>query len=99
VIYDPEHPERCEIDFDRLRKEFKHQGGAGLAAFPGWRVDDLRAEESAARGADVSPPAAAAAADEDLPTQLAKLNELHTTGALTDDEFTTAKARLLGQQA
>jgi hypothetical protein len=52
-----------------------------------------------AGGADVSPPAAVVNGAEDLPTQLAKLSDLHTNGGLTDDEFAAAKARLLGEQA
>jgi hypothetical protein len=52
----------------------------------------------AARGAEVPQPAAVVDAGGDLPTQLAKLSDLHTNGVLTDDEFTAAKARLVGQQ-
>jgi hypothetical protein len=101
VVYDPENPNRCEIDFDRLQREFKHQGGRGLAAFPGWRVDDIRAAEAAARGAVVPPPAVAASVtrDQDLPAQLATLSELHDSGTLTDAEFAAAKERMLRPQA
>ena len=31
-----------------------------------------------------------------MPDQLSQLADLHEKGALTDDEFATAKARLLG---
>ena len=43
------------------------------------------------------PPAAAAPAGAgDLVAQLKQLGELHTQGAITDEEFTAAKAKLLG---
>lgn len=41
-------------------------------------------------------PQPAASASAGLTEQLASLAELHRSGALTDEEFTTAKARLLG---
>ena len=43
------------------------------------------------------PPAAAApAGGGDLVAQLKQLGELHSQGAITDEEFTAAKAKLLG---
>ena len=42
------------------------------------------------------PPAPAVPAADDLTTQLQRLGDLHAAGTLTDDEFTAAKARLLG---
>jgi hypothetical protein len=42
------------------------------------------------------PPPAAAPAGGDLVAQLKQLGELHTQGAITDEEFTAAKAKLLG---
>jgi hypothetical protein len=39
--------------------------------------------------------AAAAAAGADLPARLRELGELHRSGALSDDEFVAAKAKLL----
>jgi len=43
------------------------------------------------------PPAEAApAGGGDLVAQLKQLGELHTQGAITDEEFTAAKAKLLG---
>jgi hypothetical protein len=43
-----------------------------------------------------APPAAAPAGGGDLVAQLKQLGELHTQGAITDEEFTAAKAKLLG---
>ena len=55
--------------------------------------------ETAAPAAPAPPPAPeapAAPAADDLTTQLQRLGDLHASGTLTDDEFTAAKARLLG---
>jgi len=47
--------------------------------------------------ATTDPPAQdAPAAASSMPDQLNQLADLHERGALTDDEFVTAKARLLG---
>jgi Short C-terminal domain len=43
-----------------------------------------------------APAADAPAAPPSMPDQLSQLAALHEQGALTDDEFATAKARLLG---
>jgi len=43
-----------------------------------------------------APAADASAAAPSMPDQLSQLAALHEQGALTDDEFATAKARLLG---
>ena len=43
-----------------------------------------------------APPPAAPAGGGDLVGQLKQLGELHTQGAITDEEFTAAKAKLLG---
>ena len=42
------------------------------------------------------PRAGQAPADSDVLGQLTKLVQMHDSGALTDEEFSTAKARLLG---
>jgi len=41
-------------------------------------------------------PAAAAPVGTDLNSQLAQLSQLHNAGVLSDEEFTQAKAKLLG---
>jgi hypothetical protein len=53
----------------------------------GWWDEQRRARAS--RAAPAAPPA------EDLASGLARLAELHTSGALSDDEYAAAKARLL----
>jgi Short C-terminal domain len=46
----------------------------------------------------VAPATPASTASDDLVATLKDLGELHRSGALTDDEFAAAKARLLAQQ-
>jgi hypothetical protein len=43
------------------------------------------------------PPPAPATAAPDLTTQLQQLAQLHTAGALSDEEFTAAKQKLLAE--
>ncbi|OYO08388.1 hypothetical protein CGZ98_15925 [Enemella evansiae] len=45
------------------------------------------------QNAPTAPPTAPASSSAD---ELAKLAQLHAAGALTDDEFSSAKARILG---
>jgi hypothetical protein len=46
--------------------------------------------------APAEPQAAAAPAGDDLNSQLMQLSQLHNSGVLSDEEFTQAKAKLLG---
>ena len=66
----------------------------------GAQAKQAAAQQQAAAAAPV--PAAAPAADSgamtsEMITQLKQLAELHTQGILTDDEFATQKAKLLGE--
>jgi hypothetical protein len=56
------------------------------------RLDDLEQQP----GPPPAAPAAAPAAGPSLLDQLNQLDALHQQGALTDNEFTAAKAKLLG---
>jgi hypothetical protein len=61
------------------------------------RIDDLEQQQEPAPAADpAAAPAAAPAAGASLLDQLNQLDALHQQGALTDNEFTAAKAKLLG---
>jgi Short C-terminal domain len=59
------------------------------------RIDDLEQQQAPAQEAP-APPAGAPAAGSSLLDQLNQLDALHQQGALTDNEFTAAKAKLLG---
>jgi hypothetical protein len=69
------------------------------------QVECAQAKQAAAQqqaAAAAPAPAAAPAADSgamtsEMITQLKQLAELHTQGILTDDEFATQKAKLLGE--
>ena len=69
------------------------------------QVEGAQAKQAAAQqqaAAAAPAPAAAPAADSgamtsEMITQLKQLAELHTQGILTDDEFATQKAKLLGE--
>jgi hypothetical protein len=58
------------------------------------RIDNLEQQQAPAPAAPAPAPAAAAAPS--LLDQLNQLSALHEQGALTDNEFTAAKAKLLG---
>jgi len=59
------------------------------------RIDDLEQQQAPAPQAP-APEAAAPAPGPSLLDQLNQLDALHQQGALTDNEFTVAKAKLLG---
>jgi hypothetical protein len=104
VLYDPEHPERCDIDYDRLEKEF---GLTNLSCFPS-PSDGVSALHDVPTSVPQSPEPAAesssnqgeAPVDAD-PTldQIARLDELHRSGTLTDAEFAELKSRVIGRDA
>jgi hypothetical protein len=94
VLYDPEHPEHCEIDHDRLLKEFgpRYDGKPNMAIPRQPAADD---QTGSATSGSVATPGSTRQTD-DLVGGLAELSELHANGALTDSDFAEAKVRLLG---
>ena len=61
------------------------------------RISDLEAAQQQQQAPQVPEPRAGQApADSDVLGQLTKLVQMHDSGALTDEEFSAAKARLLG---
>ena len=71
----------------------KSAGQAQLEDEQNERIDDLEQQQAPAPAAA---PAEAPAAGPSLLDQLNQLDALHQQGALTDNEFTAAKAKLLG---
>lgn len=59
------------------------------------RIDQVEQQQYAAPPPQQAPPAAAAPAPS-MYDQLQQLSTLHDQGALTDEEFAAAKAKLLG---
>jgi hypothetical protein len=90
-----------EVMRAKTRNEFPDASGAAT-------LDEVRDRMSAwwesvrkpaARPAAAAPPPAAtpAATGTDVTARLASLSELHASGALTDEEFSSAKARVLSE--
>jgi hypothetical protein len=71
-----------------------YMAGKAAANRSAERADQASQQEQAAQVPE--PRAGQAPADSDVLGQLTKLVQLHDSGALTDEEFSTAKARLLG---
>ncbi|MCX6458916.1 MAG: SHOCT domain-containing protein [Actinobacteria bacterium] len=57
---------------------------------------DAKAAEQQAQAQPVAAPVAAAPAEDDQMAKLTELGELHAKGILTDEEFSAAKAKVLG---
>lgn len=95
VLYDPDRPDHCEIDKDRLAKEF---GLRGDGKRPHYIPKDPGHPEVKITGpvADTPAPPVPASAPDALVTDLARLADLRAAGTLNDAEFAEAKARLLG---
>jgi len=60
------------------------------------RISDLEQQQAAPEPAPPAPQAPAAPASSPMIDQLNQLTALHQQGALTDEEFTAAKAKLIG---
>jgi hypothetical protein len=78
---------------------------AGTAGAVHHHQDKKYAQQDAAQQEQYAPPpqeyapapaSPAAPAGDDLTAQLQQLSQLHNAGVLSDDEFTAAKAKLLG---
>lgn len=70
------------------------QAAAEMNAEQSAQIAELQAQQAAAAAA-AAPAAAPAAGGADLTTQLTQLQQLRDSGALTDEEFAAAKAKLL----
>ena len=79
-------------------KVLKVAAAGGTAYYAGEKIQEKRQEDQA--GSYESPPTsdpevAATAASSDMVTQLQQLAQMHDLGALTDEEFASAKQNLL----
>ena len=75
----------------------KSQERAGREEDQEYRLEELEAQQAQqAQPQQYAPPPPPAAASGDALVQLQKLAELKAQGILTDEEFNTQKARLLG---
>ncbi len=91
VQYDPDHPDRCELDKDRLAKEFDPlYDGRRRVMVPKDVSDAWFKSTDAHADAPASEPTG-------LVADLARLADLRAAGTLSEAEFAEAKARLLGQ--
>jgi hypothetical protein len=68
----------------------------GMNADQDQRISDLEQQQAAAPAPAAPVPAAEPAGGPSMLDQLNQLAELHQSGTLTDDEFSAAKAKLLG---
>ncbi len=107
VLYDPAHSGQCDVDGDRLMKEFGPvDGKKRRTSIPQWWAREKL--EGVVQDPDKivvvsnpgsQQPAGAARGPEDVVSGLKDLAQLHATGALSDAEFAAAKARLLAAAA
>jgi hypothetical protein len=92
VLYDPDKPDRCEIDRDRLAKEF------GLR--PDGGKPHMIPRDPATLGISITGPGTEALASlltpkPDVAEELTKLADLRDRGVLTEVEFEAQKAKIL----
>jgi hypothetical protein len=90
ILYNPEKPDTCDLDKDRLAKEFGADRHGHPVMVPrevsnGWFQEQMAA----------SAPPAAAPPRPDITEQLSKLADLRDRGVLTEAEFAAEKAKLL----
>ena len=59
------------------------------------QMADMQAQMNAMPATQAPEPAVAGALDDDMITKLKQLGDLHTAGVLSDEEFSSAKAKIL----
>ena len=99
VLYDPGHPSHCEIDTDRLEREYGPidgpDGPEHRLAIPSPSANIELSGDTSVLVEGFKHAQRPAGGDDEV-DELNKLAELHSSGALTDAEFAAAKTRLLG---
>jgi hypothetical protein len=104
VRYAPDDPSHCDIDIDRLAKEFgpKDEGKRRMT-MPSDRARRRGSESSSGprienrSGVNLPFLPQPATASDGLTTELSRLAELHASGGLTDAEFAAAKSQILAR--
>jgi hypothetical protein len=96
VTYDPDKPEQCHLDTDRVTGEFGEFGGRHRVMVPKDVGDGWFVSLAPAGAAPAAPEPAPASEPDGLVAGLTQLADLHSAGTLSDAEFAAAKARLLG---
>jgi Short C-terminal domain len=96
VIYDADKPDRCELDKDRLAKEFEPLFNGKHRVMVPKEVSGDWLKNAATVSATPDPPEPASE-PVGLVAELSRLAELRSAGALSDAEFAESKARLLAQ--
>ena len=105
VLYDPEHPGQCDIDGDRLMKEFgPGKGKKRRTSIPQWWAKEkfegvVQDPEQivVVSNPGSQHPAESGTGSGDVVTGLKDLAQLHASRALSDVEFAEAKSRLLAE--
>jgi putative oligomerization/nucleic acid binding protein len=90
--------------FFRPRRPLLRLAAGATTATVAYRAGQRRAEQdvyneqaqAAYQATQAPPPAYAAAPETDTIAELERLSRLHESGALSDEEFAAAKARVLG---
>jgi len=108
VLYDREQRDGCDIDGDRLTKEFgREDGKKRRTSVPKWVSDEWTKQDAqpadgqpvaaavGAATAETAPSAESPPSSEGMVAGLKDLAQLHANGALSDSEYADAKSRLL----
>jgi hypothetical protein len=104
VIFDPHDPDKICMDTESVEREHEADRDAASALLQS-RIDAFKAagaatRETVIRGSEQADAFTMAEPKEgDEVEHLEQLAKLHATGALTDEEFATVKAKLLGEPA
>ena len=78
-----------------MRRRRRRRRVVATAAVVHHHDERIRSEEEQQQAAQYDEPAPAAAPESDLTAQLQNLADMHDSGALSDEEFADAKAKLL----
>jgi hypothetical protein len=95
VRYDPDTPDHCHLDKDRLAQEFEPLYSGRHRVMIPKEVSDAWFKSSTT--VDAPTPPEPASKPDGIVAELSQLGDMHAAGTLSDAEFEAAKARLLGE--